>query len=168
MTLVLVGGGARSGKSRYAQQRALDAASLERPIYIATAFADDDVEMRERIDQHRTDRADAFETLEAPLELAEAIAGLPADRAVVVDCLTVWLANVMHAGRTADHAAVIAATRARSGLTILVTNEVGEGIVPMHPVTRAFRDAAGFMNQQYAAAAHAVFFTRFGIAQQVK
>ena len=168
MTLILVGGGSRSGKSRYAQQLALDATSTGRAIYIATAFVDDDVEMRERVQRHRADRGDAFDTVEAPLALADAIAATPSERPLVVDCLTVWLANILHAGQPADHAAVVAAARARAGLTVLVTNEVGEGIVPMHPVTRAFRDAAGFMNQHYAAAADAVYFLRFGIPQQVK
>ena len=168
MTLVLVGGGARSGKSRYAQERALASARGVPPIYIATATVHDDAEMAERVQRHRDDRGSQFETVEAPLELASTLWAVPSDRVVLVDCLTLWLANIMHAGLEPDHGAIIDAARGRSGLTILVTNEVGEGIVSMHPVSRAFRDAAGFMNQRYATAADEVVFLRFGIPQQVK
>ncbi len=168
MTLILVGGGSRSGKSRHAQELALAAAGPERPCYIATAVVDGDDEMAERVQRHRDDRGDAFVTEEVPLELAEALRRIPAHRTVIVDCLTVWLANVLFANRTPDHAAVIAAARSRAGTTILVTNEVGEGIVPMHPVSRAFRDEAGFMNQAMATAADEVVFLRFGIPQRVK
>lgn len=168
MSVILVGGGSRSGKSRYAQAEALAQAVGCQPVYIATARQDDDPEMAERIQRHRGDRGDAFILIEAPLELAPALAGADPAVPAVVDCLTVWLANIMEQGVEPDIETLIATARARSGDTYFVTNEVGEGIVPMHPVARRFRDQSGWMNQRMAAAADSAVFMRFGLPQRLK
>jgi adenosylcobinamide kinase/adenosylcobinamide-phosphate guanylyltransferase len=163
----MVGGGSRSGKSSFAQSLALSMAGDSRPLYVATAAADGDEEMAERIARHIADRQGRFDTVEEPLHVAETLASSDRDAVVLVDCMTVWLANARYHGE-ADVDSVIAAARARSGTTILVSNEVGEGIVPMDPVARAFRDASGFMNQRLAGAADEVYYMHFGIAQQIK
>jgi len=152
MTCVL--GGARSGKSCHAL--ALAEAAPGRWIYIATAQAFDR-EMEERIARHRDERGPRWRTLEAPLDLPEAIEvvdGGP-DDAILVDCLTLWLSNLMLAGidaeaRTRDLLSALSRCRSHA---ILVTNEVGLGIVPDNALGRAFRDAAGRLNQAVAAAA---------------
>jgi adenosylcobinamide kinase/adenosylcobinamide-phosphate guanylyltransferase len=159
---VLVLGGARSGKSRTAQE--LAETTSEKRIYIATAQAHDD-EMRDRIANHRTERDDLWQTCEAPLDLADTIrmqAG--PDRVVLVDCLTLWLSNVLLAerdvGQETEQLALAIADAA--GPLILVSNEVGQGIVPATPLGRVFRDAQGRLNQQIAAACDAVVFVAAG------
>lgn len=150
VTSLLVIGGARSGKSRYAQMRA-EALGL-RQIYVATAQAFDD-EMRERIARHRADRAVNWETLEAPLDLAETIAAHSApDTVLLVDCLTLWTTNLILGDfdLTARTSALTDAMRAARGPLILVANEVGYGIVPKNALARRFRDAAGLFNQRIA------------------
>ncbi|MBX6323959.1 MAG: bifunctional adenosylcobinamide kinase/adenosylcobinamide-phosphate guanylyltransferase, partial [Rhodospirillaceae bacterium] len=125
-TLVL--GGARSGKSRYAES--LLAGHAGRRLYVATAEAGDE-EMAERIRRHRARRGAAWETVEAPLDLPQALAAAGA-AAVLVDCLTLWLSNLIHARRDpeAATAALVAALAARRGPVVLVSTEVGWGIVP--------------------------------------
>lgn len=157
----LVLGGARSGKSRHAE--ALVAAAGAAPwVYVATAEAGDD-EMRARIAHHRARRGDGWRTIEAPLDLCGALAAAPeTGSAVLVDCLTLWLANLMGAGRDleAEQAALIATLESvpQTVPLVLVSNEVGLGIVPENALARAFRDAAGRLNQAVAAACdHAVF-----------
>jgi adenosylcobinamide kinase/adenosylcobinamide-phosphate guanylyltransferase len=160
---VLVLGGARSGKSRTAEQLAADAPSLSR-IYIATAQGFDD-EMRERIAHHRSQRDPSWETLEAPLELAQAIrASTAPDRVVLVDCLTLWLSNVLLAERDAAHdiRLVLQAVTEAAGPLILVSNEVGQGIVPATPLGRSFRDEQGRLNQRLAEICDAVVFVAAG------
>ncbi len=169
--VLLVTGGGRSGKSRYALQRA-DA--YARKGFVATAEAFDD-EMRLRIDKHREERGGRYLTVEAPLALAEAITSL-AGRAdvAVVDCLTVWLGNLMH-----HHGSVADQTpRALEQLlklladppldVILVTNEVGLGIIPGDPLTRSYRDMAGIMNQRVAAVADEVALVVCGLPMMLK
>jgi adenosylcobinamide kinase/adenosylcobinamide-phosphate guanylyltransferase len=168
MSIILIGGGSRSGKSSYAQHAALARAEGRKPVYIATARIDDDIEMRERIQRHRDDRGDAFTLVEAPLDVASALSALDTSVPVVVDCLTIWLANVLEHDRKPDPDALIISARGRTGATYFVTNEVGEGIVPMHPLARRFRDESGFMNQRMAAAADEVIFLRFGLPQRLK
>jgi adenosylcobinamide kinase/adenosylcobinamide-phosphate guanylyltransferase len=165
----LVGGGARSGKSRWALEHARRAwGSGGHLVYIATAQALDD-EMRARIQQHRADRGADFITVEEPLELASAIQSASGS-AIVVDCLTLWLSNLMLAGRPLDAAfdSTVAAARQSEMEIIFVTNEVGSGIVPENPLARQFRDRSGIMNQRFADAADEVYWMLFGQPLRVK
>ena len=149
--LTLVLGGARSGKSRYAE-RLVEAAAAA-GTYIATAEPGD-AEMAARIAAHRARRGPFWRTVEAPLRLAEAIeAEARPDRPVLVDCLTLWLSNLMLAGARLDEEIVTlcAAMRDAAGPVVLVANEVGLGLVPETPLGRRFRDAAGWLNQDIAA-----------------
>lgn len=158
----LVLGGARSGKSRTAQNMA-EAASVER-IYIATAQALDN-EMHERIAHHQAARSGAWQTREAPLALADAIhAETAPSRVVLVDCLTLWLSNILLAGHDVDQEidALITAIREAAGPLVLVSNEVGQGIVPATPLGRSFRDEQGRLNQRVAEACEAVIFVAAG------
>jgi adenosylcobinamide kinase/adenosylcobinamide-phosphate guanylyltransferase len=163
----LILGGARSGKT----SRALAiGASFAQRIYIATAEALD-AEMAERIGRHRSERAGAWETLEAPLALPAAIAGIASRDAVcVVDCLTLWLSNLMAAGRDVDAegASLCDAIRAAQSSIVLVSNEVGLGLVPETPLGRAFRDHQGRLNQRVAAVADQVEFVAAGLPLRLK
>ena len=158
--MILVGGGARSGKSKFAEALALKLSQT--PTYIATATASDD-EMAERIRRHQSDRNPAFKLIEESKDLIGALK--KSDDVILVECLTLWLAANLN---QADSTAVIAAAKSRKAETIFVTNEVGEGIVPINPMARQFRDQAGRMNQEFAAAADEVYFLRFGIAIKIK
>jgi adenosylcobinamide kinase/adenosylcobinamide-phosphate guanylyltransferase len=167
MALVLVGGGARSGKSRWALERARKRGG--RLVYIATAEALDD-EMSARIAKHRAERDSAFQTIEEPLDLARSLRSADGD-AIVVDCLTLWLSNRMHASldQTLDQTEdAIAAAAAQKAEVIVVTNEVGCGIVPENALAREFRDLAGIMNQRFAEAADEVYWMVFGQPLRVK
>ena len=167
MSIYFVAGGARSGKSRKGEELAKNLAGTSRPIFIATAEAVDD-EMTSRIKKHQDDRGTAFDLVEEPKNLTKALKEIDSDAAVLVDCLTLWLSNNMMGEGTDTNQSVIDAARARKGATIFISNEVGEGIVPMHPVSREFRDLSGIMNQQFAQAADKVYFMKFGIAQELK
>lgn len=164
VTLVL--GGARSGKSTYAE-----AMIGTRPAwYLATARIGDD-EMMARVRQHRSRRGDNWETFEEPLELVRALREIARpDRPVLVDCLTLWLTNVMLDGRDATEAiaALVAAVPELPGPVIFVSNETGLGIVPDNALARAFRDHAGRLNQAIAAAAGRVVFTVAGLPMMLK
>lgn len=160
VTLVL--GGARSGKSRYAEGLIGERGS---GLYLATAEAGDD-EMAERIRLHRARRGAGWETVEEPLDLPQAISRhARPQRPMLVDCLTLWLGNLMGAGRDIDAAtaALLAALAAAKGVVVLVSNEVGLGIVPATPLGRAFRDHAGRLNQAVAAAADRVVLVAAGL-----
>ena len=167
MSLTLVLGGARSGKSRHAEELV---ERLPGPwSYIATAQAYDE-EMAERIALHRSRRGDGWQTLDAPHELAGALNGLPAGRPVLVDCLTLWLTNRMlaEADMAAEGAALAEALAARDGETVVVSNEVGLSIVPENALARRFRDAQGRLNQMVAARAGNVIFMVAGLPMRVK
>jgi len=164
--LTLVLGGARSGKSRYGE--GLIEASLtdgQRAVYLATAEAGD-AEMTARIAEHKQRRGRAWLTVEEPLDLAGAIArhARPASP-VLVDCLTLWLSNVMAADRDAgaEIAGLTAALGGAAGPLVLVSNEVGQGIVPANAMARFFADNAGRMNQAVAAAAGRVVLMSAGL-----
>ena len=167
MTLIFIAGGARSGKSRKGEELAKSLSGSAKPIFIATAEAVDD-EMTSRIKKHQDDRGTAFELVEEPKNLTKALKEVDTDATVLVDCLTLWLSNNMMGEGTDTNQSVIDAARARKGATIFISNEVGEGIVPMHPVSRQFRDLSGIMNQEFARAADKVYFMKFGIAQELK
>jgi adenosylcobinamide kinase/adenosylcobinamide-phosphate guanylyltransferase len=167
MSIYFVAGGARSGKSRKGEELAKNLAGSSRPIFIATAEAVDE-EMTSRIKKHQDDRGTAFDLVEEPKNLTKALKDVDADATVLIDCLTLWLSNNMMGDGTDTNQSVIDAARARKGATIFISNEVGEGIVPMHPVSREFRDLSGIMNQQFAEAADKVYFMKFGIAQELK
>ena len=165
---VLVLGGARSGKSAYAQSL-VEAAASER-VYLATAEAGD-VEMAARIARHRTDRGQGWTTLEEPLGLAEALAAeARPGRALLVDCLTLWLSNLMLAGREVEGeiARLAGALGALRGPVVLVSNEVGLGVVPHNALARAFRDAQGRANREIALACEAVVLVAAGLPTLIK
>jgi adenosylcobinamide kinase/adenosylcobinamide-phosphate guanylyltransferase len=147
--LTFVLGGARSGKSAYAERLVM--AHPSPWIYIATAQAFDD-EMRARIDLHRSRRGEEWRTVEAPQELPQAIGDAPAQAPLLIDCLAIWLSNRMfaEADLVADRAALIAALSSRTAPTVVVSPEVGLSIVPENALARAFRDAAGLMHQEVA------------------
>jgi adenosylcobinamide kinase / adenosylcobinamide-phosphate guanylyltransferase len=166
--LTLVLGGARSGKSRYAER--LVEATSSRGTYCATAEAGDD-EMAARIAAHRARRGPLWHTVEVPLLLAEAVgAEVGPDRPVLVDCLTLWLSNLMlaEARLEEEFAALRKALRDAAGPVVLVANEVGLGLVSETPLGRHFRDAAGWLNQDIAALADRVVFVAAGLPLVLK
>lgn len=165
--LTFVIGGARSGKSRHAQS--LARVTPAPWVIIATAEALDE-EMRERIAEHKRTRGEGWITMEAPIDLTGAIALAPVEAPVVIDCLTLWLSNLMLGDHDHDLAVngLETALRARTGPTIVVANEVGLGIVPETPLGRAFRDRAGSLNQRIAARAGHVVFMVAGLPMTVK
>lgn len=165
---VLVLGGARSGKSRFAEDR-LEDARLPK-LYLATATAGD-AEMAERIAHHRASRGTGWRVVEEPLDLVEALQRhATSDVAVLVDCLTLWLSNLMHAGRDPHHEAerLVDWLRVAPGPLVLVSNEVGLGLVPDTPLGRRFRDAQGRLNQQLAAVVAEVVFVAAGLPLWLK
>lgn len=165
--LTLVLGGARSGKSVHGERLVTNGPPPW--TYIATAQALD-AEMTERIAAHRARRDARWRTVDAPLDLAEALAAAPDDGPVLVDCLTLWLSNAMLAGRDVEAAGARLAdmlSRPR-GPWVVVSNEVGLGIVPDTPLGRRFRDAQGRLNQAVAAAADAVVLMVAGLPMKVK
>lgn len=177
MPLVLVTGGARSGKSAWAERRAADASPDGAVTYVATAQAWDD-EMAARIAVHRAERPAGWTTVEAPRDAAAAVRAAPTP-VVLVDCLTLLASNALLAaeaeGEAAASAAVLAeaealrdAARAHGGLVIVVTNEVGMGIVPATPLGRWYRDALGRANALLAAAADEVTLLVSGLPLRVK
>lgn len=169
MTAILVLGGARSGKSAFAQKAAETAAGAGRPVLIATGQAFDD-EMAERIARHRLDRGESWVTVEAPLALPAAIAALPADAAAVVDCLTLWLSNLLMAEWDVEAAAtdLVEAVAACPARLWLVSNEVGLGLVPETPLGRRFRDETGRLHQRLAATVDEVYFVAAGLPLRLK
>ena len=182
--LITFTGGARSGKSTAALSAATSAGA---PVtFIATAEAGDD-EMTERIQRHRADRPAAWTTVEAPIRLAHAVGQVDAETTIVIDCLSMWVSNRMLAERAAvetepgsesgtggwlstDCARAIVAEaadlgerlRQRSGTAIVVTNEVGSGVVPATPLGRAYRDVLGSVNQAIFAAADRAYLVVAG------
>ena len=166
VTLVL--GGARSGKSMFAESLVQERGV--QPVYVATAeFVDD--EMRVRIETHRARRGKVWRTVEVPIDLAWTIARESTPRTcLLIDCLTVWLGNLMHHGRDVGAAtqALLDSLAAAPGPLVLVANEVGLGIVPDNATARDFRDHAGRLNQAVARVAESVYFVAAGIPVAVK
>ncbi len=171
-TITLVTGGARSGKSTYAIARALKHRG-ERRFFLATA-QELDHEMSGRIRHHRANRPQEFQTIEEPLNIVAALTGLEhrAD-AVVLDCLTLWVSNLMEIYTTDSAVLAEAETLAKvlreaSFSSVIVTGEVGAGIVPDHPVARRFRDLLGWINQKIAEVADEVVLMVAGLPLRVK
>jgi adenosylcobinamide kinase/adenosylcobinamide-phosphate guanylyltransferase len=164
-------GGARSGKSAFAEK--LASTLNGKRAYIATAQALD-AEMAAKIEKHRKDRGTTWDTYEEPLAVAELLAKLSRSYDVaLLDCLTLWLSNVMaHADGDGEVQSrsdeLVAAVRDFKGSCIVVSNEVGLGIVPDNPLARKFRDSAGMLNQKMAREADEVYFTASGIPMRIK
>ncbi|QIO35019.1 bifunctional adenosylcobinamide kinase/adenosylcobinamide-phosphate guanylyltransferase [Bradyrhizobium sp. 1(2017)] len=167
MAVILITGGARSGKSTRAEARAK--AFPGRPVYVATAEALD-TEMEARIARHRARRETDWIEREVPLDLVPALVASDGGGARLVDCLTLWLSNLMHAERNWEREveALAGALPRLKSPVVLVTNEVGLGIVPDNALARSFRDAAGIMNQVTAAAADEVEFVVAGLPMKLK
>lgn len=173
--LTLVIGGARSGKSRYAQTLC---AGRDRVVVVATARSGDDPEMADRILRHQTDRPAHWTTIEEPVELVSAVlSAAPKDAVVLVDCVTLWLANLLFQHRELDRPAreerILAEVEALAGAlgereSVAVTNEVGAGIVPESSVAREFRDLQGRANQILAGSAARVVLLVAGLSVALK
>ncbi len=164
--IILITGGARSGKSRLAEARLADFPGA--PVYIATAEVRDP-EMAARVAAHRARRPD-WRTIEEPLDLPGALAASEGQGPRLVDCLTLWLSNILLAGRDipAEIARLRAALAAARAPVVLVTNEVGSGIVPDNRLSRDFRDAQGWLNQDMGALALEVWLVVAGQPLQIK
>jgi adenosylcobinamide kinase / adenosylcobinamide-phosphate guanylyltransferase len=165
LSIVLIGGGSRSGKSRYALSLARQTGP--RRGFLATAQAMDD-EMKQRIARHRQERGPDFTTIEEPLDLGRVILTQQgALDVIVIDCLTLWLSNLLLSGLEPSFEEFIKTAADSPMPCILVTNEVGCGIVPENALARRFRDLAGTLNQQAAARATAVYWMVFGVPLRV-
>lgn len=165
--LTLVLGGAASGKSAYAEILVNSQDCLR--TYIATAQAFD-AEMKAKISAHRRARGAGWVTVEAPVDVAGAVADVPDDHCMLIDCATLWLGNLLHREAMWDDActALIAAIGARSSPVIVVSNEVGHGIVPDNRLARQFRNAQGLLNQRLAAQAGVVVMVTAGLPMALK
>jgi len=163
---ILITGGARSGKSALAER--LVKRFGDSPVYIATAQVFDD-EMKSRVQAHQDRRGDEWTTIQEPFELANALT-LSDGKPRLVDCLTLWLTNLMLAERDldAEFARLFDVLAVQSSPVVFVTNEVGSGIVPDNKLAREFRDAAGALNQQIAAHCDEVYLAVSGQALKVK
>ena len=160
-------GGAASGKSAFAERLCFQ---TEKPrIYIATAQAFDD-EMKSKISAHQAQRGTDWTTIEAPLEVADALRSRPADHVVLLDCATLWLSNVMLADQDVDAACddLIAAVAECRAQVVVVSNEVGHSVVPDNKLARTFRNAQGRLNQRLAAQAGLVVLVTAGLPQVLK
>jgi len=168
MTATLIVGGARSGKSRLAEARAVS--TSDRRTYIATAEAGDE-EMADRIARHRKQRDGLWKTVECPLNLSDAILDHSSNGALVlVDCLTLWLSNIIHAGLNVDEPIqeLLGAITTAPGDLVFVSNEVGMGLVPNSPLGREFRDHQGRLNQSVASVCQRVEFIAAGLPLVLK
>ena len=169
--LIMVTGGARSGKSFFAQRLAQDREG--RTVFIATAEAGDD-EMRARIEKHRRGRPSPWHTIEEPCRLFEAVRTCEGIFDVVlIDCMALWISNLLLKGRDEtgilqEVSTLVATCQALAAQVIIVSNEAGMGIVPDNRLSRSFRDILGKTNQEIASAADEVFFLVAGIPLQIK
>lgn len=168
--IVLVIGGCRSGKSRFAVECAR---GFQRKVFVATCEALDE-EMKKRVAKHQEDRGADWKTIEAPLALPDAIARCGAEADVIlVDCLTLWISNMILKGETEEDVMtcldeLLGSIQKIDCTVILVSNEVGAGIVPENPLARMFRDVAGMVNQKVAACADKVVWMVAGVPVKVK
>jgi adenosylcobinamide kinase/adenosylcobinamide-phosphate guanylyltransferase len=160
VTLVVLLGGARSGKSMLALRLATESGAAV--TYLATGEALDE-EMAARIAEHRAERPTSWKTVEEPRELVAAIEAVPPEDTLVVDCLTLWVANVLETHDVVrENDAAVAAAVARWGLTVVVSNEVGLGVVPATELGRAYRDVLGRVNQEWVEASDRASFVVAG------
>ncbi|MDA0147649.1 bifunctional adenosylcobinamide kinase/adenosylcobinamide-phosphate guanylyltransferase [Vibrio sp. LaRot3] len=174
MSIHLVLGGARSGKSSYAEWQVIEQSHLKRH-YIATAIAFDK-EMEQRIAHHQAGRDEGWQLHECPLQVASLLQSFTSDDVVLVDCLTLWLNNVIFAdGNTASSEQIsstvdqlVIALQNTKAEVVLVSNEVGLGVIPMGEVTRLYVDHAGWMNQAIAKVANQVTFVAAGLPMKLK
>ena len=167
--IIFVLGGARSGKSRFAEERT-GAFAAKKKVYLATAECRDE-EMESRIALHRARRGSDWKTVETPHRLAETLSAEASDnRAILVDCLTLWLTNRMlaDADLEAEYESLIAGLKVAAGPVVLVSNEVGLSIVPENALARRFRDEAGRLNQKVAALADEAWFVAAGLPLRLK
>lgn len=167
--LTLILGGARSGKSRHAQNLA---ARTALPVSVIATAQSRDAEMAARIERHRAERPAAWRTLEEPLALVATLARTAtAGQCVLVDCLTLWLLNLIEAGDAVfaqERAALLATLPTLAGEVILVANEVGLGVIPMGELSRRFVDEAGWLNQDIARLADQVTLIAAGLPLPLK
>jgi adenosylcobinamide kinase/adenosylcobinamide-phosphate guanylyltransferase len=168
--LILVGGGARSGKSDFALTLARTLG--KRRLFLATALAGDE-EMAERIRRHRQTRGADFTTIEEPRAVPEVLAGQTGYHVVVLDCLTLWISNMLLEGMKSEaileRVDELVAVLGKSGMhAVLITNEVGMGLVPETPLGRVFRDVAGLAHQRLSKAADEVYFAVLGTMLRIK
>jgi len=174
MMIELVLGGAKCGKTRYAEQRAI--ASKKQVIYIATAEAGD-AEMSDKIQNHRQDRPKEWKTVEEPIELAKTIQQFSGENTcLLVDCLTLWLTNILFSKQgelqpsvfKKESHALFEALASSKGHLILVTNELGLGVIAADKMTRRFVDEAGLLHQKIATISHRVVFITAGLPHRLK
>jgi adenosylcobinamide kinase/adenosylcobinamide-phosphate guanylyltransferase len=166
--IVLVGGGVRSGKSSFALARA--EALGARRVFVATAEAGDG-EMSDRITRHQAERGDRFRTVEAPVDLAGALAAIRDADVVLIDCITLWLSNLLvrDLPRIDERIDELTSTLTRLPMhAVVVTNEVGMGVVPPSPLGRAFRDLAGTAHQRLAAIAGEIHLAALGVVLRLR
>lgn len=163
---ILYTGGMRSGKSRAAELGALELCTDKKPYYLATSEALDD-EMRERIARHKAQRADRFESVEAPTALYDTVRGL--EGTVLVECLSIWINNMLHYGKSeADIMDELRKTLELEQNIVFVLNEVGCGIIPDNALAREFIDISGRVGQVAAAACDEVYLCAVGLSVRMK
>jgi adenosylcobinamide kinase/adenosylcobinamide-phosphate guanylyltransferase len=168
--VILIGGGVKSGKSSFALQRAEELG--RRRVFVATAQALDE-EMRQRIQRHQQDRGPGYRTVEEPLDLSGVLLSLVDCDVAVVDCLTLWLSNLLGAGLTKDQVLgrmddLNDALDRLPFVCLFVSNEVGLGLVPQSPLGRIFRDLAGMLHQKLVARSDEVYFSAMGAMLRLK
>jgi len=167
--IIFITGGARSGKSAFALEKASEISGKK--AYIATAEALDK-EMKERIERHKKDRGNNWDTYEEPVKIAEVVNEIKNNySAVIIDCLTLWLSNLIHMERKVNkeiESFISSLVTHHSSLIFIVSNEVGMGIVPDNKMAREFRDWAGFLNQKIAETADEVYLVTAGIPIKIK
>lgn len=174
--VVLISGGARCGKSAFALKLASERSSLEK-LFIATAVVFDD-EMSLRVEKHKQERGSEWKTIESPYDLPKTVGNLPSQTVAVVDCLSVWLGNIWYKHGSDDqtlslhinnlHTSIQNWETGNCGEIILVTNEVGWGIIPSDAATRRYRDWAGRLNQHIGKIASEVYLCVCGIPMRIK
>ena len=170
--IIFVLGGCKSGKTSFALKLA-EGYKEYKKIYLATSIVCDE-EMKERVERHRKERGDAWQTVEYPYKLCDGlIFNMKNDSVIVVDCLTMWVNNLMYKKCSLEEISkqintLIKVLTNAKGVVILISNEVGFGIVPSEPISRRFRDVVGILHQEVAKVSHKVYFMISGIPTLIK